>query len=262
VSSPWFFLHSSIVECHKILSLQDVKTLKLTPNPSPPATSASPNDERPQFVCPLTMKEMNGVQPFVYIAKCGDVFSQSGLRAVSHPSSSSESPPPHGNAVKDDEKEKTKQLHVCPQCASKYDGSSDIRTINPSPEEEETMHTAMLLSRTSEPKSSKSKKRKLDPSSTHSSATPPPSKKPQTLPTISSNSALAAEIAKGEAKRKAGMSEAVKSLYGNKDGPKRKETFMTMGTFTRVSLYFWTQLYRVLIMLLACSTPEVVVHGK
>src|SRR5262245_36649024 len=115
------------------------------------------------------MKEMNGVQPFVYIAKCGDVLSQSGLRAVSHPStSSSESPPPHGNAVKDDEKETTKQLHVCPQCATKYDGSTDVRTINPSPKEEETMYTAMLLARSSEPESSKSKKRKLDPSSTHS----------------------------------------------------------------------------------------------
>lgn len=35
-----------------------------------------------------------------------------------------------------------------------------------------------------------------------------------------------------EEKRKANMSEAVKSLYG--DGkPARKETFMTMGTFTR-----------------------------
>jgi hypothetical protein len=34
------------------------------------------------------------------------------------------------------------------------------------------------------------------------------------------------------------MSAAVKSLYGDPNAPKRKETFMTMGTFTRVSLTF------------------------
>ena len=37
-----------------------------------------------------------------------------------------------------------------------------------------------------------------------------------------------------EAKRKSEMSDTVKCLYGN--GTKRKETFMTMGTFTRVCL--------------------------
>ena len=37
-----------------------------------------------------------------------------------------------------------------------------------------------------------------------------------------------------EAKRKSEMSDDVKSLY--KNGTKRKETFMTMGTFTRVRL--------------------------
>jgi len=190
------------------------------------------------------MKLMNGAQPFVYISKCGDVFSQAGLRAVSNSpsssSSSSESPPPHEDGTKADEKEKMKQLHVCPQCATKYDKSTDVVTINPSPEEQETMYTAMVLARASEPKSTKSKKRKLDPSSNDSSSTPPPpSKKPQPHPiNISSNSALAAELAKSEAKRKAEMTEAVKSLFGNKDGPKRKETFMTRGTFTRVSFAF------------------------
>jgi hypothetical protein len=42
-------------------------------------------------------------------------------------------------------------------------------------------------------------------------------------------------LALEEAKRKAGMSDVVKSLYGSKDAPQRKETFMTRGTFTRVS---------------------------
>jgi len=41
------------------------------------------------------------------------------------------------------------------------------------------------------------------------------------------------QLAEEEKKRKANMSDAVKSLYEPKNGVKRKETFMTMGTFTR-----------------------------
>lgn len=59
---------------------------------------------------------------------------------------------------------------------------------------------------------------------------------PSTNPSIAAASrAVVSGLAMEEAKRKAGMSDAVKSLYSSEDGPKRKETFMTMGTFTRVS---------------------------
>jgi len=41
-------------------------------------------------------------------------------------------------------------------------------------------------------------------------------------------------LAEEESKRKGKMSDAIASLYGPKDGSKKKkETFMTMGTFTR-----------------------------
>jgi len=57
---------------------------------------------------------------------------------------------------------------------------------------------------------------------------------PMMNPTISSVARKVTEqLAEEEAKRKAGMSDAVKSLYAPKNGPKKKETFMTMGTFTR-----------------------------
>ena len=47
----------------------DVKTLTLSPNLAPQSSEPSSSDtERPQFVCPLTLKEMNGAQPFVYCA--------------------------------------------------------------------------------------------------------------------------------------------------------------------------------------------------
>jgi hypothetical protein len=66
----------------------------------------------------------------------------------------------------------------------------------------------------------------------------PPTKKqavPSLNPSIAAASrAVVSGLALEEARRKAGMSDAVKSLYGSADGKKRKETFMTMGTFTRV----------------------------
>lgn len=179
---------------------------------------------------------MNGSQPFVYLWTCGCVFSQAGLRAVSG------TPPPRDN-VGDSEHESKgvedpssgKQLDVCPQCATKYDKTRDIMLLNPPPEEEEKMHTAMLIRRASEPVKTKSKKRKAG--SPPDQAQPPSKKLP--VPSINSSiatasRAVAQDLAEEEARRRAHMSDAVKSLYTSKDGPKRKETFMTMGTFTRV----------------------------
>lgn len=182
------------------------------------------------------MKEMNGVQPFVYLQPCGCVFSQAGLKTVTGSGSSS---PKEGEVEGAGE-----QLDVCPQCATKYNQSSDILLLNPSPADEESMFTAMMLRRASEP-SKKSKKRKGAPTESASDPAAPPSKskkpntignggQPHTNPSISAASrAVVSSLAMEEAKRKAGMSDAVKSLYNT--GEKRKETFMTMGTFTRVS---------------------------
>jgi len=202
-------------------------------------------------VCPLNFKEMTGVVPFVYLSTCGCVFSQAGLKAVS-----SSTPP----SEKGKEKEKdvgdegTKQLDVCPQCAVKYDRSEDIRVLNPSPEEEERVRTAMERRRAAAVSTKgKGKKRKA------AGAVPegaegdqPPGKKggsksgsaaasPSTGQTgvAAASRAVASSLAMEEAKRKANMSEAVKSLYRPKDGKPRKETFMTMGTFTRVSRLDW-----------------------
>ncbi|KAF9467032.1 DUF602-domain-containing protein [Collybia nuda] len=203
--------------CGHIRSLKDVKTLTLTPNPAPPAPeNAAPSAERAHFVCPLTLKEMNGLQPFVYISTCGCTFTQAGLKTVSSTQS----------------KEAETQLDVCPQCAKKYSRADDIVALNPSQEEEDDMRANMERRRLLEPPK-KSKKRK----NTTPEDPEPPSKKqalPGMNPTIAAASrAVVSGLAMEEAKRKAGMSDAVKSLYGSADGKKRKETFMTMGTFTR-----------------------------
>ena len=96
------------------------------------------------------------------------------------------------------------------------------------------MYEEMERKRLLEPvKTKKSKKRKAEESEQ------PPAKKrplPNLNPSISAASrAVVSEIAMEEAKRKSTMTDTVKSLYGE-GVPKRKETFMTMSTFTRVSM--------------------------
>ncbi|KIY69519.1 DUF602-domain-containing protein [Cylindrobasidium torrendii FP15055 ss-10] len=200
--------------CGHIRSLKDVKPLKLTPNPAPVGGS----DERASYICPLTSKEMNGHIPFIYIATCGCVMSQAGFKNISASTSS----------PKDTE---TEQLDVCPLCASKFSRTSDVILLNPTGELAERAQDAMIAKRKAEPPK-KSKKRK------NAAATEDePASKKKALPTMSASvaaasKAVAASLAEEEAKRKANMSSAVKSLYG--DGkPNPKETFMTKGTFTR-----------------------------
>jgi len=236
--------------------MQDVKTLTLTPNPAPPATDISPDSlDRAQFICPLTMKEMNGAQPFVYISTCGCVFSQAGLKTVSaseSPKDKERASPPEG-----EEDKPTESFSLCPQCAKKY-SKDDILPLNPSPEEQLKTQFALDRKRQLEPAKKKSKKRKND--SSPEEAEPPSKKQAATVPGPSLNPAIAGasravvkELEKEEEKRKANMSAAVKSLYG--DGKQRKETFMTMGTFTRVCsnlFLFLCQLLRLFFSMPKC----------
>ncbi|KAF8232971.1 DUF602-domain-containing protein [Tricholoma matsutake] len=210
--------------CGHIRSLKDVQTLTLTPNPARTPESTSSSTEQSPFVCPLSMKEMNGLQPFVYLLTCGCVFTQAGLKTVSIAKSEKNE---HGDKAET-------EFEVCPQCATKFSPAEDVITINPSQEEEETMRVKMEHRRLLEPPK-KSKKRKNAGSPEDQD---PPTKKqavqPSLNPSIAATSrAVVSGLAAEEAKRKAGMSDAVKSLYGSADGKKRKETFMTMGTFTR-----------------------------
>ena len=223
--------------------LQDVKTLNLTPNPA--LEAANPDTERPEFVCPLTLKEMNGLQPFVYISVCGCTFTQAGLKTVSGSDSSSpssvSSPKPNADSdvVEVRRGVNEKQLSLCPQCAAKFSPAENVIAINPSPEDEELIFFALERKRALEPEKKKGKKRKNKEVPASDDADLPPAKKPDTRPSLNPSVAaasrgVASSLALEEAKRKAGMTEAVKSIYGDKNAPKRKETFMTMGTFTRV----------------------------
>lgn len=194
-------------------------------------------------MCPLNLKEMNGAYPFLYIYTCGCVFSQSSFRTMTKPTTKGASNGDDSSTVDNE------QLDVCPQCATKFSRSADVFTINPSKEEEERMRVMMNARRAREPTKAKSKKRKAatdvppgnngvvskkpkDSCNTHS-----PSPAPTINPAVAATSrALASSLAAEEVKRKAAMSDAVRSLYHSQFDKPRKETFTTMGTFTRVSV--------------------------
>ncbi|KAH9990493.1 Rtf2 RING-finger-domain-containing protein [Russula vinacea] len=198
--------------CRHIRSLKDVKTLELTPNATPKSDALDSSIDR-------GCRAQGCLFPDATIRK-GEGQGCRGEGGAQSPSDG--------------------QLDVCPQCAKKYDRSEDVRMLNPGPEEEERMRSAMERRRAIK---GKGKKRKAAPEGAEGEQ--PPGKKksgsrsgsatPLTGPTIvgAANRTVASSLAMEEAKRKAHMSEAVKSLYRPKDGKGRKETFMTMGTFTR-----------------------------
>ena len=211
-------------------------TLKLTPNPTPVVPGVDVHS-RAAYVCPLTLKEMTGALPFVYLSTCGCVFSASGLRTLAAPTTDATSTP-HG-----EESKHTPTL--CPQCSKPYEKKMDVLSINPSDEEETTMRAAMETKReVAQKQSRKGKKRKageLEKGVKDSAINGHDSKRQKTsmAPAPKTNAAVAAmtrrvteSLAEEELKRKTVMSGAVASLYGSKG---KKETFMTMGTFTRVS---------------------------
>lgn len=217
-----YILHL-ILYCLLTLIVQDVKTLTLSPNTTPVSDSKGDATDRPQFVCPLTLKEMNGSQPFVYISTCGCVFTQAGLKTVTASPSAKD---------KTDDAETTEEtLDLCPQCGKKYSRTDHVVLLNPPQDEEDDIRMKMEQRRLLEPPKKSKKRKNASPDESE-----PPTKKqagPHLNPSISGASrAVISSLAMEEAKRKVDMSDAVKSLYG--DGTKRKETFMTMGTFTRV----------------------------
>ncbi|KAF8645055.1 hypothetical protein AX16_008113 [Volvariella volvacea WC 439] len=221
--------------CGHIRSLKDVRTLKLTLNTAPVSPDESNSAERAQFVCPLTMKEMNGSQPFIYLNSCGCVFSMAGLKEMNTMSSSTNN---------SDSREHS-QVNACPQCGQQYSQSEDIIPLNPGDAEIAGLRASMERRRALEP-TKKQKKRKNGASRGEDGE--PPTKKqargkeseekgrptPGVNPSISTVSkAVMSGLAIEEAKRKAGMSAAIQSLYHRDETKKKKETFMTMGTFTR-----------------------------
>ena len=215
----------------------------MTRNPAV-AVDASELERQARFACPLTLKEMIGTHPFVYLSTCGCVFSQAGLRAISG------SMPP-GSQVQTEAGAQQEQKDVCPQCAVKFTRSIDVVLLNPGPEEQLQMREKLEAHRAAQAaaRPKKIKKRSLDgesstlepatkraalESTSKSSRPTTPQPAPFTNNATATSRTVANALAHEELKRKNGMSEAVKSLYTSKNGVPKKETFMTRGTFTRV----------------------------
>lgn len=214
---------------------------------------------------------MNGGVPFVYLAPCGCVLSRAGLKALAGtgattpPSDTAAAAGGKNKNTKDEEEEEKKQvklaMEICPQCGTKYEKATDVRTLNPDVETEERMRVVMEARQRAAKaaKASKSKKRKNinggananaedgadtgtpnaktsaeDKGTNHKAPKKARTDGPSLNPTVSAlSSAVMDALAGEEAKRKAGMSEAVRSLYEGKANAS-KETFMTR-TFNRVS---------------------------
>ncbi|KAF8310825.1 DUF602-domain-containing protein [Clavulina sp. PMI_390] len=236
--------------CGHIRTIKDVKTLKFTPNPSKRTeTDADLGRRHARFICPLTLREMSGQTPFVYITTCGDVFSAAGLKTLStSDSSSSSSTPPSSEG----EASPSTARDICPQCGEKFDKVNDVRPINPTGEQALKLRDAMLASRAAAKAAKASKKRKAEDSAAASGADSSKAAKKgkkskaddaegaSALPAPSTNAAFAGvnkkvaqELAEEEKRRKSSMSSAVASLYQKKDAKPAKETFLTMNTFTR-----------------------------
>ncbi|KXS22085.1 DUF602-domain-containing protein, partial [Gonapodya prolifera JEL478] len=81
--------------CSHIESLKDLVDLKLSDNPAFSSASSSSSSSAaltagtkgdevlvPRWICPITMREMNGKYGFVYLQTCGHVFSDQAFKQV------------------------------------------------------------------------------------------------------------------------------------------------------------------------------------
>ncbi|KAJ1551737.1 hypothetical protein HK405_013942, partial [Cladochytrium tenue] len=108
-----------------VLSMKDVVTLKLTPNPayndkdsrsSAIVSNFSDKVQPARWICPVSLKEMNGTNRFCFLATCGCVLSDAALRQV--PTS------------------------TCLQCGTAFDPARDVVPLNPTaPEEIDRLRT-------------------------------------------------------------------------------------------------------------------------
>ncbi|WWC89124.1 uncharacterized protein L201_004042 [Kwoniella dendrophila CBS 6074] len=254
--------------CGHLKGFKDLLTLNLTSNPeySPPtATSVSQYTKTP-FVCPLSLREMSGVIPFIALKSCGCVFSDAAIRGIipsltKGPISIKDLTPEQAKPVTSIEKTQV----GCPNCGKEFDPTlqSSIIPINPPKEIQDQLLETLLMVR-AQAKSSKKRKNvdKID--SGNNTASEPVSKVSKTItssgtttpiprinsPSINGNGngnggkgitkSVQDKLAEQERirlKAQEGMSEAVKAMFKPKDnGGKKSGADEFFGrTFTRVS---------------------------
>lgn len=213
------------------------------------------------FICPLSLKEMNGTLPFVALRPCGCVFALAALKAIISstpltPPTTSSSGSDGDDATKPSSGKKSKAAEgasmPCPQCSMPFvpgyqtkddPTAGSIMAINLPTEETEDARIALIGVREAQAaakkaeKAASGKKRKseVDGGSSKKSkkaageivvesvvVVPLPKGKAPGGRLIPKS--VADELAAAEERRKlGGMSAAVSSLYAPKDGKKEEK---------------------------------------
>lgn len=248
-----------------IRSLKDLVTLRLTPNPNldPPAAhdldaattetvavgAANERDPPAPFVCPISLREMNGTVKFVYRKPCGCAMSESALREMRKNLDKAGSNK-EGEEAHDDERS------CCPVDGERTPPGAveEWVTINPKEDELELMRERFEARKRQEKEDKKAAKAKAagkrkngsggngngNADSAPDLAAPPKSKKAKTAaaataaaaasaaPAVKAGatvSGLSATLAAKLAEQKKQQSPAIASLYAKKSDNEMKVRF-------------------------------------
>ncbi|GAA5933303.1 hypothetical protein JCM10213_001244 [Rhodosporidiobolus nylandii] len=244
-----------------IRSLKDVTTLRLTPNPSlsphdaePDATTLGSLDESPaaQFVCPISLREMNGSVRFSYRKPCGCVMSEAALKEMRRGQEKK------GDAALKEEKGELSDEHVCPVDGERSEQPEEWVTLNPKEDELEEIKArweAKKLKEKEEKKAAKAAKRKSGAADGADGDVPPAKKKAKAdkvaaaaaasakaaAPAVKAGASvpqLQATLAAKLAEQKKQQSSAIASLYAKKGENEMKDkdgrsNWMTHGAYAR-----------------------------
>ncbi|KAJ3373460.1 hypothetical protein HDU91_000075 [Kappamyces sp. JEL0680] len=207
-----------------ITSLKDVVSLNLTLNPlagketSSAIQSAFQDKVLPaQFICPVTLKEMNGNSKFCYLATCGCVVSEQALKTV--------------------------QSSNCLVCSTPFSKDTDVVLINPSSEDEvAAARDRLAFLQEKKKKEKEEKKRAKGGKRKHSDGEPPllggsssdeekkKKKKKETLPDKDSKINM---VMPDLSSLNAPKSKAIASLYHRPGEGDNKGNYLSRGTFNR-----------------------------
>ncbi|ORX35712.1 Rtf2 RING-finger-domain-containing protein [Kockovaella imperatae] len=246
--------------CGYLKGVKDVLTLNLTDNPeySPPASSTTVSAPlKAPFVCPLSLKEMNGAVPFIALRPCGCVFSDASIRAVIPNLTRGVGKSQNNLDDRPDEAKpvvstsSSSNMVTCPNCGKDLDPtlSTSILPINPSKEVQEILLEQLLIARASAKASKKRKAVNHDvdvpvksvktsaaivaaPLSPKNGADRTEKERPKSgkpaVPSVVAhntlNRSVHQKLAEVEAKRlagQAGMSDAVKAMFRPKEEAKK-----------------------------------------
>ncbi|GAA5991032.1 hypothetical protein JCM10908_006511 [Rhodotorula pacifica] len=267
-----------------IRSLKDVVTLQLTPNPNlvdashPDAADPQSGDRQQQqqtllgvanerdppapFVCPISLREMNGSVKFVYRKPCGCVVSDSALREM-RKSHDKKNDTPH-SSTEHAQNEAEDERFVCPVDGERNKPGvvEEWVTINPKEDELELMRDRFEARKRQEKEDKKAakaaaKRKNGAGAGVEGAAAEPKAKKAKVgtdgtaaaaraaaaaaAPAVKAGatvSGLSATLAAKLAEQKKQQSPAIASLYAKKSDNEMKDkdgrsNWMTIGSYSR-----------------------------